>query len=146
MLQWSWKRRPDHNTDSRIWAVAVGPEELGRVFGRHLDRLPGVGQGVLIVIDSKTVQGTIDLGNPHAKHLLAAYLPEEGIENRLHYQPDFSFHERRMWMAEGNTGQVMASLNNLVIALLRYVGTTNLAAAGTDAIFILNPSPSCPVA
>ena len=33
----------------------------------------------MVSIDGKTIRGTVDLANPRGDHLLAAYLPEEGI-------------------------------------------------------------------
>ena len=42
---------------------------------------------------------------------------------------DVTFHEDRTRMTKPNTGQVMATLNNLAISLLRYAGATNIAAA-----------------
>lgn len=74
-----WRRMPHHNTVRRILEQAVVPQEVDRVFAEHLQSLPGVGQSFLIAIDGKTVRGTIDTENPDGDHLLAAYLPEEGI-------------------------------------------------------------------
>jgi predicted transposase YbfD/YdcC len=74
-----WARMPHHNTYRRIFADVVAPEELDRVAGEHLRGLPGVGRSVLVALDGKTVRGTIDAADPHGEHLLAAYLPEEGI-------------------------------------------------------------------
>jgi predicted transposase YbfD/YdcC len=79
VLHLSWARMPHHNTVRRIVEEVVVPEELDRVVGEHLRGLPGVGHSVLIAIDGKTVRGTIDAANPRGDHLLAAYLPEEGI-------------------------------------------------------------------
>lgn len=74
-----WARLPHHNTYRRVLAGAVAPEELDRVAGEHLRGLPGVGRSVLLAFDGKTVRGTIDAEDPHGEHLLAAYLPEEGV-------------------------------------------------------------------
>ena len=52
-----------------------------------------------------------------------------GIENGLHLRRDVTFREDRTRQTRGNQGRVMASLNNLVIGLLRYAGFTNLAHA-----------------
>ena len=52
-----------------------------------------------------------------------------GIENGLHYRRDVTFHEDRTRMTVGNTGRIMAIVNNLVISLLRFTGATNLAHA-----------------
>jgi predicted transposase YbfD/YdcC len=78
-LQLSWKRMPHHNTYRRILENVVSPEELDREAGGHLRNLPGVGHSILVTFDGKTVRGTIDVANPRGEHLLAAYLPEEGI-------------------------------------------------------------------
>jgi predicted transposase YbfD/YdcC len=61
--------------------------------------------------------------------LLALTRAYWGIENGLHYRRDVTFHEDATRQTQANAGQVMASLNNLVISLLRWTGRTNLAAA-----------------
>ena len=40
-----------------------------------------------------------------------------------------TFHEDATRLTQGHAGHVMASLNNLVLGLLRLAGFTNLAAA-----------------
>lgn len=79
VLHLGWSRMPHHNTYRRILEDVVRPEELDYMVGKYLQSLPGVGRSVLIAIDGKTVRGTIDTDNPQGEHLLAAYLPEEGI-------------------------------------------------------------------
>ncbi len=74
-----WPRMPHHDTYRRILAEVVDPEEFDQVVGQHLRELPGVGWSVLVSFDGKTVRGTITDDNPRGEHLLAAYLPEEGI-------------------------------------------------------------------
>jgi len=61
--------------------------------------------------------------------LLALTRAYWGVENGLHYRRDVTFHEDATRLTQGHAGQVMASLNNLVIGLLRLAGYTNLAAA-----------------
>lgn len=78
-LHLSWKRMPNHNTYRRIMEHVVKPEELDSEAGKYLQNLRGVGHSVLIAFDGKTVRGTISASNPDGEHLLAAYLPEEGI-------------------------------------------------------------------
>ena len=78
-LHLAWTRMPHHNTYRRLFEHVVAPAELEQVVGAHLRSLPGVGHSVLIAIDGKTVRGTIDWENPQGDHLLAAYLPAEGI-------------------------------------------------------------------
>lgn len=52
-----------------------------------------------------------------------------GIETGLHYRRDVTLHEDATRMTVGNTGKVMASLNNLVLALIRQAGFRNAAQA-----------------
>lgn len=74
-----WARMPHHNTYRRILAQVIAPDELDRLVGEHLQSLPGAGTSALIALDGKTVRGTIAADNLRGEHLLAAYLPEEGI-------------------------------------------------------------------
>jgi predicted transposase YbfD/YdcC len=71
-----------------------------------------------------------------------------GVENGLHYRRDVTFHEDATRLTQGHAGHVMASLNNLVIGLLRLAGFTNLAAARrfcaadlAHALTLLSPTP-----
>jgi predicted transposase YbfD/YdcC len=52
-----------------------------------------------------------------------------GIENRLHWVRDVTFDEDRSQVRTGAAPQVMATLRNLVISLLRLAGWTNIAHA-----------------
>lgn len=72
-------KTPHHNTYRRILERSVEVEALDQTCGEFFRSLPGVGQSVLVSIDGKTVRGTIDSNNLRGEHLLAAYLPEEGI-------------------------------------------------------------------
>lgn len=72
-------RLPHHNTYRRILANVVSPEELESVVGDFLRNLPQAGQSVLIAMDGKTVRGTIGTEQPQGEHLLAAYVPNDGI-------------------------------------------------------------------
>lgn len=78
-LHLDWVRMPHHNTIRRVLGFVVAPEELDRVVCEHLGSLPEVGTSRLIAFDGKTVRGTIAEEDPHGTHLLAAYLPREGI-------------------------------------------------------------------
>ena len=51
------------------------------------------------------------------------------IENRLHWVRDVTFDEDRSQARTGNAPQVMATLRNTAISLLRLAGWTNIAAA-----------------
>lgn len=52
-----------------------------------------------------------------------------GIENRVHWVRDVTFDEDRCQVRSGAAPQVLAACRNLVIALLRRAGATNIAAA-----------------
>jgi predicted transposase YbfD/YdcC len=52
-----------------------------------------------------------------------------GIETGLHYRRDVTLQEDATRMTVGNTGKVMASINNLVLALIRQSGFHNAAQA-----------------
>ena len=52
-----------------------------------------------------------------------------GIETGLHYRRDFTMKEDATRMTVGNTGKVMASINNLVLALIRQASFHNAAQA-----------------
>jgi hypothetical protein len=49
------------------------------------------------------------------------------IENRLHWVRDVTFDEDRSQVRRGSGPQMMASLRNLAISLLRMAGATNIA-------------------
>ncbi len=74
-----WARMPHHNTYRRVLAQAVEPDALDAVVGAFLTSRPGVGRSVLVSIDGKTVRGTIEAPATRGEHLLAAYLPADGI-------------------------------------------------------------------
>src|SRR5262245_31282358 len=73
------KRMPDRVTISRILGRAVQVEELEAVLQHYFDGQAQMSQAVVIAIDGKTLRGTIPLGQNQGVHLLAAYLPEEGL-------------------------------------------------------------------
>jgi len=52
-----------------------------------------------------------------------------GIETGLHYRRDVTFKEDATRMTVGNTGKVMASINNLILALIRQAKFQNAAQA-----------------
>ena len=70
---------PHATTISRILGQAVEVEELERVLARYLDGPAQTGQAILVAIDGKVLRGTIEAGQTRGVHLLAAYLPEEGL-------------------------------------------------------------------
>jgi predicted transposase YbfD/YdcC len=75
----SWPRMPHHTTYRRVLAHAVDAQQLDATVGAFFGALPDVGHSVVVSIDGKTVRGTIPAGASRGEHLLAAYLPQEGI-------------------------------------------------------------------
>lgn len=70
---------PAYNTIRRTLSDTVSVEELEESFQQFLHEQFGGQQSILVVIDGKTLRGTIPKGSSQGVHLLAAYLPEEGI-------------------------------------------------------------------
>lgn len=79
VLQLRYKRLPHHSTYRRVLTDEVDGDELEQIVDEYLAQLPTSGQEVVIAMDGKTVRGTITLGDAFGLHLLAAYLPGEGI-------------------------------------------------------------------
>jgi predicted transposase YbfD/YdcC len=70
---------PHHSTYRRILTDEIHADDLKVIMSEYLAQLPRRGQEMVIVIDGKTVRGTITLEDRFGLHLLAAYLPGEGI-------------------------------------------------------------------
>lgn len=70
---------PHRVTISRLLGQAVQVEELERVLQDYFDGQAQLSQAVVIAPDGKTLRGTIAVGQTRGSHLLAAYLPEEGL-------------------------------------------------------------------
>lgn len=64
-----------------------------------------------------------------ARRLLTISRGYWGIENCVHWVRDVTFDEDRSQIRTGAAPQVMATVRNLVISLLRLAGKTNIAAA-----------------
>ena len=69
---------PSLNTVRRALANC-DPERLQKSYREFLLVSYGGHQSILIAIDGKCLRGTISKGSTQGVHLLAAYLPEEGI-------------------------------------------------------------------
>ena len=80
---------------------------------------------------TETVQGLSSLPVERATPacLLALSRGHWTIENRLHWVRDVTFDEDRSRVRKGAGAQVMASLRNLAISLLRLAGTRYIAPA-----------------
>lgn len=70
---------PHEVTLSRIMGRVVEAAELARVLQKYFDGQAQLSQEVVIAIDGKTMRGTIAKGETQGVHLLAAYLPNEGL-------------------------------------------------------------------
>jgi hypothetical protein len=57
----------------------VDGDEFEGVVSEYLAQRPKEGQEVVMSMDGKTIRGTITPEDPFGLHLLAAYLPVEGI-------------------------------------------------------------------
>jgi predicted transposase YbfD/YdcC len=73
------RRMPCLNIIRSILQEVVSLDELEKIFGHYLHETYGGGQSKLVTIDGKTMRGTIPKGHTRGVHLLAAYLPEEGV-------------------------------------------------------------------
>lgn len=71
--------KPGHNTIRRTMASSLHDADLQKFIKRYLHQTYGGQQSILIIIDGKTVRGTIAKGKTQGVHLLAAYLPDEGV-------------------------------------------------------------------
>lgn len=72
-------RLPHHSTYRRIFERVLSGEELERTLSEFVGQRPEAGQSVVIALDGKTLRGTITREDPFGLHLLAAYLPGEGL-------------------------------------------------------------------
>jgi len=62
-----------------ILQEVVSAEGLEKTLGRYLNETYGGQESQLVAIDSKTMRGTIPKRSTQGVHLLAAYLPTEGL-------------------------------------------------------------------
>jgi predicted transposase YbfD/YdcC len=69
---------PHATTYSRVLRQAIDIAAFERVVREFFAGQPGAGESVVVALDGKTLRGTIPAGGSRGKHLLAAYLPEEG--------------------------------------------------------------------
>ncbi|UCC52360.1 MAG: ISAs1 family transposase [Anaerolineaceae bacterium] len=73
------ERVPCLNTIRTVLSDVISLAELQEQFNQYLHECYGGQQSQLVTIDGKTMRGTIPKGSQQGVHLLAAYLPEEGI-------------------------------------------------------------------
>lgn len=79
LFDWPHKRMPCLNTVRTIMSDVLDAGALETVFLNYLHETYGGMTSRLITIDGKTMRGTIPKGLTSGVHLLAVYLPEEGI-------------------------------------------------------------------
>jgi predicted transposase YbfD/YdcC len=70
---------PHYTTYGRILGHAVEVAQLEKIVSTFFTTLPGVGRSLLVNIDGKTLRGTLSAGQTQGVHLLAVYLPGEGV-------------------------------------------------------------------
>jgi predicted transposase YbfD/YdcC len=73
------KKMPHHSTYRRILEECLYAEQLQQLSSEYLLSRPKAGRSVIVALDGKTVRGTIDAPTESGVHLLAVYLPEEGL-------------------------------------------------------------------
>jgi predicted transposase YbfD/YdcC len=82
VLQFARSTMPHHTTWSRILGTAVDIHALEQVLHEVLhpadDEVPARAS-IALALDGKTLRGTIPLGHTHGVHLVAAYVPQEGV-------------------------------------------------------------------
>jgi predicted transposase YbfD/YdcC len=77
VLKLAYSRMPHHSTYRRI--MANYEDELDRVTTEFLEQLSKEKQYQIVVLDGKTLRGTLTSDDPFGVHLLSAYLPELGL-------------------------------------------------------------------
>ena len=91
--EWVWHRKealakalglrrcqsPHRTTYSRIFGEMLDVEEFEEAMGGFFASVPADGQLVQVTIDGKALRGSIPGGQTQGVHLMAAYLPGEGV-------------------------------------------------------------------
>ena len=91
--EWVWHRRealakalglrhcqaPHRTTYSRILGEKLDVDEFEEAMGGFFANIPADGQLVQVAIDGKALRGSIPAGKTQGVHLMAAYLPGEGV-------------------------------------------------------------------
>ena len=83
LFQLKRQAMPHYSTWSRVLGQAVGSEEIEQTLGQFFadqkrSQSPKRGS-IQVCLDGKTLRGTIPAGHSHGVHLMAAYLPEQGV-------------------------------------------------------------------
>lgn len=72
-------RTPCRTTLRRIVTWVISVEQLEKRFGEYVQQLATQEANVIVSLDGKTLRGSVDVARPRGVHLLAAYLPEQGL-------------------------------------------------------------------
>ncbi len=74
---------PHYSTWSRVLGHGVEPNEVEQIVGRFFAQATRTAQrkrgSIHLAMDGKTLRGTIPLGETEGVHLLAVYLPQQGV-------------------------------------------------------------------
>ena len=74
---------PHYSTWSRVLGQGVDPSEVEQIVGQFFAQASRPGEptrgSLQIAMDGKTLRGTIPLGETEGVHLLAIYLPQQGV-------------------------------------------------------------------
>ncbi len=76
-------KMPHYSTWSRVLGQAVEPAEVEEIIGQFFVTVAKESEpkrgSIQLALDGKALRGTIPLGKTRGIHLLAAYLPEQGV-------------------------------------------------------------------
>jgi predicted transposase YbfD/YdcC len=75
---------PHQSTWSRVFGQAIDGTELELVLGQFFQEQQATSEvpargSIILAVDGKTLRGTIPTGHTRGVHLVAAYLPEQGV-------------------------------------------------------------------
>lgn len=75
----SWKQAPSHMTYRRVHQTTVSVEQLEQLVAQYQQSSLTDGEELVLSVDGKTVRGTIPSGETKGVHLLAVYVPGQGL-------------------------------------------------------------------
>ena len=132
---------PHRLTITRILGEAIEVESLEKILAGYFDHQAQSSQEVVVAIDGKTLRGTIEPGQSRGEHLLAAYLPGDGLvlmqmavgdkENEIVVAP--SLVEVLDLRGKIVVGDAMHTQRKLSVEVVRYHGHYIWTAKGNQA-------------
>jgi len=136
-LKADWLRRfldlphgiPSHDTLSRVFGL-LAPEAFSQALLGWIQHVAALSRGELVSIDGRTLRRSYDtakgqrydissLKGPDAAHLLNTSRGHWGIENRLHWSLDVTFHEDHSRVRKDHGPANIAALRRAVLRLLK---------------------------